>query len=111
MIEMLPVERWSELTEIFSREFDSALPNKGKAYILADVEDGEIKAFVVVEMLLRVGQVYSTSGSPRKLLKQVVDNMPANTAVIAIASEPRYESLFKKFEMDKFEGTLYRRDF
>jgi hypothetical protein len=111
MIEMFPEERWPELTEIFVREFNSTLPHKGRAYILADVVEGEIKAFVVVEMLLRVGQVYSTGGSARRLLKQVEDNMPPNTAVIAIASEPRYESLFEKFKMYKFEGALYRRDF
>lgn len=111
MIEKLNEERWDELTDIFAREFNSGLPHKGRAYILADIVDGEIKAFMVVELLVRWGQVYSTGGSPRKLFQEAVSSIPPDTAVIAIASEPRYESLLEKFDMTKREGTVYRRDF
>lgn len=112
MIEMLPEERWPELKEIFAAEFDADLPNQNGAYILADVVDGDIKSFLVVEMLLRIGQIYSFEGSfPKGLFTQVVSTMRPETSIIAIASESRFERLLEKFKMRKVVGTIFRRDF
>lgn len=115
MIQILPEERWDELTEIFDEQFDSGLPHRGRATILADIdEDGNIVAFIVVEMLARVGQVWSDKSSPTstaRLMNYIEDSMAPESAVIVIASDERYNSLCEKFQMRQMAGTVYRRDF
>lgn len=115
-IELLPTDRWQELSEIFDREFDSALPTTGRANIIAALDDaGKIKGFLVAEMLIRVGLIHIGEGeSPmlaKKLIKYVESNIPRGCSVVTFASEPRFESLIKKFGCREVEGKIFRRDF
>jgi hypothetical protein len=113
MIRLLPQNRWEELTEIFEKEFDgSILPTKDQAFIPAEIDDetGEIRSFVVLEQLWRIGQVWSEDGHPGKLFKFVEANIQQGS-VIGIASDVRFETIFTKFKMRRVDGTLYRRDF
>jgi hypothetical protein len=113
MLQLLPEERWPELAEIFRTEFDSELPHRGKASIMADVDDetGEIRGFMVLEFLARIGQVYSTGGKTRRMFELIEEQIPPCSSVIAIASEPRFEGLCEKFQMREVEGKVFRRDF
>lgn len=111
MIQILPTERWPELTEIFQREFDAVLPDPS-ASILADVdEDGEIKGFLVLEFLARVGQIYNPGNKSREMLEFFNKQIPPGNSVIAFADEPRFEGLCEKFGMYKIETAVYRKDF
>lgn len=113
MIEILPEERWGELEEIFDKIFDAALPDKGKAHIIASVDNGEIRGFLVAEMLLRVGQIWTDESDtmmPRKLINYLTGNLK-NTSVIVIASDARFEKMLKHLDMREMEGKVFRRDF
>lgn len=111
MLQILPQERWSELTEIFRKEFDAVLPDK-TATILAEIaEDGKIGGFVVMEWLGRIGQIYNGGAQSREMFGWFDSQIPPGNSVIAIASEPRFENLCKMFGMRKVEGTVYRKDF
>lgn len=111
MIQILPKERWPELTAIFRREFDSELPHPS-ATILADVdEEGEILGFLVLEFLARIGQIYQTGPKSRLMLEFFDEQVRPGNSVIAIASEPRFEGLCKSFGMREVEGKVFRKDF
>ena len=112
MIALLPEERWHELEEIISDEFDSLLPNKGKANIIADFDDdGRIQSFLIAEHLLRLGQLHSEGNYPRELMRWTLSNIPPDTSVIAIASQPRYGRLYERLHFSPVEGQIYRREF
>jgi hypothetical protein len=112
MIDMLPKERWHELEEIFKVEFDAILPHQS-SQIIADVDDetGEIKGFLVTELLIRVGQIHKPGNSGRAMFQWMLERMPRDVAVIAIASSERFESLCEAFQMRPVEGKVFRRDF
>jgi len=113
MIEMLPKERWPELKKIFEREFQSALPHQESAQIIAEIDEetGEIKGFLVTEVLIRVGQIYQPRNKGRALFNWMLERMPKGAAVIAIASSRRFRPLCEMFEMHPVEGEVWRRDF
>jgi hypothetical protein len=112
MIQILEENRWEELREIFAREFKSDLPHKGRSSIIADIdEDGEIKGFLVTEVLLRVGLVHNPGNKAKGLFSWLLKNMIPDSAVIAIASSKEYEPLCELFDMRPIEGKVYRRDF
>lgn len=111
-VQVLDESRWPELRDIFAREFNSDLPNKGRATILADIdESGEIKGFLVTEVLLRVGLIHNPGNKAREMFSWLLKNMIRNSAVIAIASSEEYEPLCEAFEMRPIEGKVFRRDF
>lgn len=111
-IEILPEERWPELREIFAREFNSDLPHKGRSKIIADIgENGEIQGFLVTEVLIRVGLVHSPGNKAKRMFSWLLRNMLPDSAVIAIASSERFDSLCKRFQMREIEGKVFRRDF
>jgi hypothetical protein len=111
-IEILPFERWEELREIFAKEFNSDLPHKGRATILADIdENGEINGFLVTEVLLRVGLIHNPGNKAKAMFSWLLKNMLPDSAVIAIASSKEYEPLCETFGMREIEGKVFRRDF
>jgi hypothetical protein len=112
MLQILPVERWDELKEVFRTEFDAELPHKGKASILAELaENGEIKGFVVVEFLARIGQIYNSGIKTREMLNLINEQIPPGNSVIAISSNPRFDGLCGLFGMREVEGKVFRKDF
>lgn len=111
MFEILPKERWTELTEVFRREFESGLP-EDKSVILAGMDaNGKVNKFVVLEFLTRIGQIWNTGSESRAMLEFFNARMKPGATVIAIASDPRYDGLCQKFGMRHVDGTLYRKDF
>ncbi len=113
MITLLPHNKWDELGTVFYEQFEqSDIPTKHQAIIPAEVDDesGRVLSFVVLEQLWRIGQVWSEGGHPGKLFKFVEANI-GEGSVVGIASEPRFETLFRKFQMHEMKGKLFRRDF
>lgn len=108
---VLPEERWPELADVFSTEFDADLPHSGKATILARLVDGEIVGFMVVEFLTRIGQIHNCGSDTREMFDWVHDMIPPGNSLIAIASEPRFKRLCEHFGMREVEGQVFRRDF
>jgi hypothetical protein len=112
MIQILEENRWEELREIFARDFKSDLPHRGRSTIIADIdEDGEIKGFLVTEVLLRVGLIHNPGNKAREMFSWLLKNMIPDSAVIAIAHSDAYDSLCELFKMQRVEGSIYRRDF
>jgi predicted GNAT family N-acyltransferase len=107
------------VADIFSEEFQSAVPEGAQGDIIAIVEKGQIKAFVMAEQLIRVGLLWVTPehrNTPqatrlmRELVRFVYHNLPRNTSVITIDSEGDFGELFKKLGMREVEGQVYRKD-
>ena len=111
MLELLPEDRWPELTEIFKREFDTDLPAYGKSDILAEVVDGEVRGFMVMEFLGRLGQIWHTGNQTRAMFEAFQNMIPPGNSVIAIPCEPRFEKICERFGMRREKGVVYRKDF
>lgn len=116
MIELLDPKEWHKLDSIFESEFNSAIPDSQHASIIADVEDGELRGFIVVESLVWVGQIYIApnhrgNGLTRKFIRHIEDKTrKACRSVITIASEPRFEKLFQRKKMRKVGCAVYRKE-
>lgn len=111
MLEILPQERWPELTDIFRREFNAGLPSPS-ATILAELdEQGKVDKFMVVEFVGRIGQIWQTGKKSREMFKFFDSQIPHGFSVCTIADTPRLERLCKLFGMRKEEGVAYRKDF
>ena len=112
-VHLLAKERWSELSDIFATA-DSDVPNTEQANIIAKCDDeNNIEAFVVVEHLLRVGQIWNTGDKsiPLQFIRYLEKNIPVGSSVIVIASDERYEGLCEKLGMREVKGKLFRKDF
>lgn len=121
MIRKIPPKRWKrELEEIFAKEFDSDLPNPKYADIFGEYDHkGKLISFILKEKCVMVGQIYLTpelrkknNGQRiRKLVNYIVDSIPDGCSIGAVASEKRFEGLFRLFGMQKIKGSLFRRNF
>lgn len=119
MIKLLNQHERQILKTVFEKGFDSVLPDEHQANIAAWVEGGSVKGFLMSEVLIRVGllwthpQVRNTAKGARivkSLAAYTRDSIPQGASVIAIASDERYKPLFAKMGMREEEGTIYRID-
>lgn len=117
MIKIL--EDASGLADIFKKEFDSVVPTGNQGNVIAVIEDGEIKAFITAEVLIRVGLLwikpeYRKSAQGNKWMRQLIRflfaYMPKEFPAITIDDTGRYGKLFTKLGMRKVLGTIYRLD-
>ena len=107
MIEIL--EDWNEVKPIFDDVFDMYLPEKAEIIVERN-ENGEIISFVVVEIALRVGQIFSKGGHPGRVLKYIDKSLSKGAVVLACADDQRFDSLCKKFGMREIPGKVFRLD-
>lgn len=110
---LLPEERWSELSDIFATA-DSDVPDFEQANILAKCdEENNIKAFIVIEHLLRVGQIWNESdkSTPLQFIRYLLNHIPKGSSVVVIATDEKYEGLCEKLGMREVKGKIFRRDF
>lgn len=112
----IPPGRWEkDLKEIFNKTFDSDLPHPDSADIYGTYNAaGRIQTFILVEKILLVGQIYSAPGendrhSVKKLVDYIVNTLP-DKVVGAVASEKRFEGLFRLLGMTRIDGTFFRRN-
>lgn len=114
MIEILPDERYEELRAVFEAD-GVELPCQNDTNILYVAgENDTITSFVVVEHLLRVGQIYNESTDktiPLQFIRYLVNHIPKGSSVVVIATDERYESLCKKLDMTEVKGKVFRREF
>jgi hypothetical protein len=117
MIKLLTDEEKEKLFPIFLSEFSSLIPEQSN--IVAIEEDGEVVAFVLSEVLIRVGLLYvkpelrgtqRSASLSKRLIRYLFQRIPKNSSVITIASESKYNSLFEKIGMREEAGTVYRLD-
>lgn len=107
------------VADIFAKEFDSAVPQGTQGDIIAIVENGRIKAFVMAEQLIRAGLLwvapeYRNTPTAMRLMRELVRfiyvNTPPNSSVITIDSTGEFGSIFRHLGMREVEGTVYRKD-
>jgi hypothetical protein len=118
VVKQLPSDNWKKLKDIFNNEFDSDLPDPKTAEIVVAYENGVMVGFVLLEKVLIVGQIYvipsqrlkNNSGIVRNLIRYVRDKVPQGLSVAAVASDIRFEALFKSLGMQKIVGTFFRRN-
>lgn len=115
----IPPSRWHTLEKIFTDVFDSDLPRAENADIYGTYDaQGRIQTFILVEKALIVGQIYSAQNrsgeidrhSVKKLVDYIVNTLPGNTTVGAVASEKRFEGLFRLLRMQRIPGVFFRRN-
>lgn len=66
---------------------------------------------MVFETLFRIGQIWNTGNQSRAMFDFFDKQIVGGTSVIAIASEPRFEGLCKRYGMLPVEGKIFRKDF
>jgi hypothetical protein len=114
MIKILPSRFWNQLEDIFEKEFDSDLPETGEIFI--STEGSRRTGFILVEPIRMVGQIYvyedfrkDSVKNAMKLVKHV-QNLYQGSPVGTVASEARFEKLYRLMGMDKIEGTFFRKN-
>ncbi|HEX8636657.1 MAG TPA: hypothetical protein VF692_01240, partial [Pyrinomonadaceae bacterium] len=81
-------------------------------------ERGRLKAFILTEKIIMVGQIYVRPGeadknngqTARNLVNYILKKMPAGISVGAVASEKRFEGLFRILRMQPITGKFFRRN-
>ena len=120
MIKLLNGVEREVLAPIYEKEFDSYLPDEKQAHIIASVENGKIEGFLTIERLIRVGLIsvnpklrntLKSAQVMKHLIKYAVESIPKGESVITIASDAKFESLFKRLGMREEEGKVFRLDF
>ena len=110
-------EQFQRFAKIFESEFESDLPLPDNSKILVAYENGVMKGFVLVEQIQLVGQIYvipeerkSSSEIVKSLITFVKRTIAPKAVVGSVASERRFEALYKAFGMQKIEGIFYRKN-
>lgn len=110
----------SVVAEIFQREFDSVPPDPSQGHVLAIVENGAVKAFIMRELLIRIGLLWVTpeerdtplaAKRVKELLRYVVASIPEHASVISIDDTGEYARLFNRLGMRSVPGDIFRIDF
>lgn len=117
MITKLPSRHWYQLKDIFDEEFDSDLPDVDSgAEIFISVENGKRTGFILAEPVIFIGQIYiypefrekNIASTTLSLVKSVKERYEGQS-VATLASESRFEKLYKRLGLDKISGTLFRK--
>lgn len=114
-IKKLNAAQWAGLIDTFEAVFDSDLPNYEHGVIYGAFDNGKLLGFVLVEDVKVVGQIFvkepkNNATVVKKMLRYIRETIPDKQAVAAVASEPRFEMLFRSLGLQKITGTLFRRN-
>jgi hypothetical protein len=117
IVKKLKAEDYPRLKRIFADEFDSDLPDPSNSEIFVSYEDGKLTGFVLAEKVVILGQIYTvpekrnnSSKIVQSLLNFVRERYDGKQVVGAVASESRFENLYRAFGMQKIEGQFYRKN-
>lgn len=116
MITKLPSRFWNQLEQIFEDEFDSDLPEEENAEIFMATDGNKRTGFILAEDVKMIGQIYVYPDFRKESAKyagQMVrfcQERFKGTSVATLASEPRFEKLYKLLGMQKIPGTLFRKN-
>lgn len=119
-IVQIPASRWEkDLLDILETEFDSDLPDPKHATIYGSYDEtGRLESFIISERIIMIGQIYvrpdrrekNNGQIVKRLVKFIVDKLPEGISVGAVASEERFEGLFRLFRMTNIKGKFFRRN-
>lgn len=114
-IRKLKPNEWVGLIDTFENVFDSDMPSPEHATIYGAFVDGKLAGFVLAEEVTFIGQIYVKDSKKnaeiaRSMVRFLREHTPDNKAVAAVASEPRFEMLFRTLGLQKIAGTLFRRN-
>jgi hypothetical protein len=117
LVKKLKPEQYGRLKQVFNDVFDSDLPLPHNSDIFAAFEDGKVVGFILAEDVKMLGQIYvspekRSEGTEitMKLLKEVRERYEGKENVAAVASETRFEKLYRALKMEKISGTIFRRN-
>jgi len=117
IVRKLTPEQFDRLGGIFRTEFDSDPPLIKNSEIYGAFEDGKMVAFVLCEKIVMLGQIYvvpekrnNSSRFVQKMLSFLRDRYDNREVVGAVASESRFENLFKAFGMQGIQGKFFRKN-
>lgn len=108
-----PIERL-QISDIFNEVFDSDMPPPPHSEFYGLFEDGRLEGFILAEQITIIGQIFiknekNNSNYARKLIRFVRDKAFPTQSVAALASETRFEMLYRTLGLQKIKGTLFRR--
>lgn len=113
----LKPDQYGRLKEIFARDFDSDLPLPENSEILVAYEEGKMQGFILIETVQVIGQIYvipekrnNSSGIVQNMLKYIRAKVAPKSVVAAVASEKRFENLYKSLGMQLIEGKFFRKN-
>lgn len=116
MIKTLPPRFWHQLETIFGDEFDSDLPEAENAEIFIATEGGKRIGFILAEDVKMIGQIYvypefrkESARHAGQMVKFCQERFKGKS-VATLASEPRFEKLYRLLGMQKIPGTLFRKN-
>jgi hypothetical protein len=110
----------SRVSEILEREFDTATPQAPLGQIVAIEEDGEIKAFILREMLVHVGTFWvnpqdrgTTKGTKwlKELCRYAIVSMPKGSSVVIVDDTGLYDRFLKFLGFRRLKSPVYRVDY
>lgn len=117
VVRKLSPEKFDRLRRVFDDEFDSDLPIPDNSEIFGAFENGKMVGFVLAERVVMIGQIYvvpekreNSSGIVKNLLKFLQNRFDGREVVGAVASERRFEALYRAFGMQKILGTFFRKN-
>lgn len=109
----------SLVEEALLDEFNTIPPSDQQGAIIGIVEDGDVKAFLLAEQLIRVGLIWikpEERGSRksvaylRKMFDYLVQYTPPDTSVVGFDCTGEYKKLLEKFGFRAVRGQIYRLD-
>ncbi len=114
-VRKLSIDEWVPLIDVFETVFDSDMPNPKHGEIYGIFEEGKCVSFILLEDVKFIGQIWSrypknNTSYVKTLIRWVREKIPEKQTVAAVASEPRFEMLYRTLGMDKIAGTLFRRN-
>lgn len=116
MIEVKEIkpEAWAGLAEFFHEEEAGDLPHGEFGTFLGVYEDDKLKGFVLAEKVILIGQICTVGNNKPEYVKALIDHLqkeyPPGITVASVASESRYERLYKSLGMQKMLGSFWRRN-
>jgi hypothetical protein len=117
IVKKLKSEQFSRLKKVFEEEFASDLPEPQNSEILVVYEQGRMVGFMLAETIVMLGQIYVVPEKRKnssKIVKNLLDyckmQIAPKNVVGAVASESRFENLYKAFGMEKIFGVFYRKN-
>lgn len=113
----LKPEQFGRLKKIFEDDFDSDLPQPENSQIVGVYDEGKLQGFILVETVQVIGQIWvapekrnNSSKIVQNMLNYIRAKVAPKSVVAAVASEPRFENLYKAFGMQKIEGKFFRKN-
>jgi len=118
----MKVERIKDMSLVektLLEEFKTLPPSEQQGAIFGIVEDGEVKAFLLAEQLVRIGLIWvkpeerTTKKSfsyLRRMFDFLVQYTPNDTSLVGFDCTGEYKKLLEKFGFRPIRGDIYRLD-